>query len=71
MNIRTTLFALSLGLASTMAMAATQATPATPATPAAPASAAAKAKPVASLTKHCKKGYSLTKGKCAKAKAVG
>jgi hypothetical protein len=69
MNIRNTLAALALGLASTVAMAATPATPATPATaatPAAPAKAKAKVKPVAHKAASCKKDESLVKGKCEK-----
>jgi hypothetical protein len=69
MNIRNTLAALALGLASTVAMAAT--TPAAPATPASPAAAApakakAKAKPVAHKAVTCKQDESLVKGKCEK-----
>lgn len=70
MNIRNTLAALALGLASTVAMAATTpaapATPATAATPAAPTKAKAKAKPVAHKAASCKQGETLNKGKCEK-----
>jgi len=72
MNIRTSLAALTLALASTMAMAATTpAVPATPATKATAATAAApgKSKALASRAHECKKGSALVKGKCAKTKA--
>jgi hypothetical protein len=69
MNIRNTLAALALGLASTVAMAATN--PAAPAAApaaaaAAPAKAKAKAKPVAHKAAACKQGETLNKGKCEK-----
>ena len=74
MNIRNSLIALALGLASTVAMAAT--TPATPASPAAAASPTAaaatakvkkaKAKTVAHKAATCKQGEALVKGKCEK-----
>lgn len=71
MNIRTTLAALTLGLASSLAMAAT--TPATPAAPSkaisATAAAPTKFKALANKTKECKPGATLVKGKCEKAKA--
>ena len=72
MNIRMTLAALTLGLASTMAMAATTpAAPVSPATKAVPAMAIAptKAKTLASKAHECKNGAALVKGKCVKAKA--
>ena len=58
MKIRNAIVALSLGLASSMAMAAT-----TNPAPAAPSSS----KPTLAA-KHCKKGYTLVKNKCEKAK---
>lgn len=68
MNIRNSLVALALGLASSMAMAGT--TPATPANPAAKSSAASpakasKARAVAHKAASCKQGETAVKGKCA------
>lgn len=83
MNIRTTLAALTLCFASSMAMAADPATPATPATPAAPATSTMPAEPATPATpatpaaKHmhhhrmaCKKGFHRSHGKCHKNKMM-
>lgn len=67
MNIRNTIAALALGMASSMAMAATPAKPVTPGT--ASISAPTKAKHVANKTKECKSGETLAKGKCEKTKS--
>ena len=68
MNIRNTLVALALGLASSMAMAGT--TLVTPANPASKSTAATPAKAsrtraIAHKAASCKQGEALVKGKCA------
>jgi len=60
MNIRTSLAALTLCLASTVAMAAT----APVATPKPAATQSAKAKPAPAHATTCKKGKTLENGKC-------
>ena len=65
MNIRNTLVALALGLASSMAMAGTSpTTPPAKSTAATPAKAS-KARAVAHKVARCKQGEALVKEKCA------